>query len=140
MRKTTGVLMSKNIIRKAIIAKLRQFELFSRTTPELDRLDLWLAGRPMYFLLILLTAPIVFFIEGLRPLLLVRFGVFNSDRIGAFAPEYQGYLITQNRKLPRSWTLDFTWSSWPHFKFAAPKDADKTDSCVTRCMALAFVG
>ena len=82
--------MRKNMIRVTIIAKLRRFDLFSRTTPELDTLDLWLTGRPMYFLLILLTAPIVFFIEGLRPLLLVRFGVFNSDRIGAFAPEYQG--------------------------------------------------
>ena len=99
--------MSKDNIRLSIIAKLRQFELFSRKTPELDTLDLWLTGRPMYFPLIMLTAPIVFVIWALRPLLLVRFGVFNSDRIGAFAPEYQGYLITQNRNILRSWTLDF---------------------------------
>ena len=99
--------MSKNIIRKAIIAKLRRFELFSRTTPELDTFDLWLTGRPMYFLLIMLTAPFVFFIRALRPLLLIRFGVFNSDRIGSFAPEAQGYLLKQNPDLSGSWTFDF---------------------------------
>ena len=99
--------MSKNIIRKAIIAKLRRFELFSRTTPELDTFDLWLTGRPMYFLLILLTAPIVFFIWALRPLLLIRFGVFSANRIGAFAPEAQGYLLKQKCKILRSRSADF---------------------------------
>ena len=99
--------MSKDVTRLSIIAKLRRFDLFSRTTPELDTLDLWLTGRPMYFLLIMLTAPIVFFIWALRPLLLLRFGVFNSDRIGAFAPEAQGCLLTQNRDLSGSWTFDF---------------------------------
>ena len=99
--------MSKNIIRKAIIAKLRRFELFSRTTPELDRLDLWLAGRPMYFLLIMLTAPIVFFIRALRPLLLLRFGVFGADRLGVFAPQAQGYLLKNQREIKRSRTADF---------------------------------
>jgi len=99
--------MSKDNIRLSIIAKLRRFELFSRTNPELDGLDLWLTGRPTYFLLIMLAAPIVYFIRGLRPLLLLRFGVFSADRIGAFAPDAQGYLLTQNRNLSRSWTFDF---------------------------------
>ena len=99
--------MSKDVIRLSIIAKLRQFDLFSRTTPELDTLDLWLTGRPLYFLLIMLTAPIVFFIWALRPLLLLRFGVFNSNRLGDFAPEAQGYLVTQKRDLSGSWTFDF---------------------------------
>ena len=99
--------MSKDVIRLSIIAKLRQFDLFSRTTPELDTLDLWLTGRPLYFLLIMLAAPIVFFIWALRRLLLLRFGVFNSDRIGAFAPEAQSYLVTQKRDLSGSWRFDF---------------------------------
>ena len=98
--------MSKDVTRLSIIAKLRRFELFSRTTPELDTFDLWLTGRPMYFLLILLTAPIVFFIWALRRLLLLRFGVFNSNRIGDFAPEAQSYLVTQKRDLSVSWTFD----------------------------------
>ena len=61
----------------------------------------------MYFLLILLTAPIVFFIWALRPLLLIRFGVFSANRIGAFAPEAQGYLLKQKCKIVRSRSADF---------------------------------
>ena len=99
--------MSKDNIRLSIIAKLRQFELFSRKTPELDTLDLWLTGRPMYFPLIMLTAPIVFVIWALRPLLLIRFGVFNANRIGAFATEAQGYLLKQKCKIVRSRSADF---------------------------------
>ena len=99
--------MSKDNIRLSIIAKLRQFELFSRKTPELDTLDLWLTGRPMYFPLIMLTAPIVFVIWALRPLLLIRFGVFNANRIGAFATEAQGYLLKQKCKILRSRSADF---------------------------------
>ena len=59
-----------------------RFLSLSLTTQELDNLDLWLAGRPLYFLLIMLAAPIVFFIRALRPLLLLRFGVFGADRMG----------------------------------------------------------
>ena len=99
--------MKQSAYQKRIIATLRRFQVLSRTTPELDNLDLWLAGRPLYFLLIMLAAPIVFFIRALRPLLLLRFGVFSADRIGAFAPDAQGYLVTQNRNLSRSWTFDF---------------------------------
>ena len=99
--------MRKNMIRVTIIAKLRQFELFSRTTPELDSLDLWLAGRPMYFLLIMLTAPIVLLIRALRPLLLLRFGVFDVDRLGVFAPQAQGYLLKNQREIARPRTADF---------------------------------
>ena len=99
--------MSNDNIRLSIIARLRRFDLFSRTTPELDTLDLWLTGRPMYFLLILLTAPVVFFIWALRPLLLIRFGVFSANRIGAFAPAAQGYLLKQKRKIIRSRSANF---------------------------------
>ena len=99
--------MRINMIRVTIIAKLRQFELFSRTTPELDSLDLWLAGRPMYFLLIMLTAPIVLLIRALRPLLLLRFGVFDVDRLGVFAPQAQGYLLKNQREIARPRTADF---------------------------------
>ena len=99
--------MKQSAYRKRLIATLRRFQVLSRTTPELDNLDLWLAGRPLYFLLIMLAAPIVFFIRALRPLLLLRFGVFGADRIGVFAPTAQGYLLKNQREIARPRTADF---------------------------------
>ena len=99
--------MNQSAYRQRLIATLRRFQVFSRTTPELDNLDLWLAGRPLYFLLIMLAAPIVFFIRALRPLLLLRFGVFGADRIGVFAPTAQGYLLKNQREIARPRTADF---------------------------------
>ena len=99
--------MKQSAYQKRIIATLRRFQVLSRTTPELDNLDLWLAGRPLYFLLIMLAAPIVFFIRALRPLLLLRFGVFGADRIGVFAPTAQGYLLKIQREIARPRTADF---------------------------------
>ena len=131
--------MKQSAYQKRIIATLRRFQVLSRTTPELDNLDLWLAGRPLYFLLIMLAAPIVFFIRALRPLLLLRFGVFSADRIGAFAPDAQGYLVTQNRNLSRSWTFDFIGVRGPISNLQLLKMLAR-QMRVTRCMALAFVG
>ena len=99
--------MKQSAYRKRLIATLRRFQVLSRTTPELDNLDLWLAGRPLYFLLIMLAAPIVFFIRALRPLLLLRFGVFGADRIGVFAPTAQGYLLKNQREIARPRTANF---------------------------------
>ena len=99
--------MKQSAYRKRLIATLRRFQVLSRTTPELDNLDLWLAGRPLYFLLIMLAAPIVFFIRALRPLLLLRFGVFGADRMGVFAPTAQGYLLKNQREIARPRTADF---------------------------------
>ena len=99
--------MKQSAYRKRLIATLRRFQVLRRTTPELDNLDLWLAGRPLYFLLIMLAAPIVFFIRALRPLLLLRFGVFGADRIGVFAPTAQGYLLKNQREIARPRTADF---------------------------------
>jgi len=99
--------VKQSAYRKRLIATLRRFQVLSRTTPELDNLDLWLAGRPLYFLLIMLAAPIVFFIRALRPLLLLRFGVFGADRIGVFAPTAQGYLLKNQREIARPRTADF---------------------------------
>ena len=55
----------------------------------------------------MLAAPIVFFIRALRPLLLLRFGVFGADRIGVFAPTAQGYLLKNQREIARPRTADF---------------------------------
>ena len=99
--------MKQSAYRKRLIATLRRFQVLSRTTPELDNLDLWLAGRPLYFLLIMLAAPIVSFIRALRPLLLLRFGVFGADRISVFAPTAQGYLLKNQREIARPRTADF---------------------------------
>ncbi len=99
--------MKQSAYRKRLIANLRRFQVLSSTTPELDNLDLWLAGRPLYFLLIMMAAPIVFFIRALRPLLLLRFGVFGADRIGVFAPTVQGYLLKNQRDIAQPRTVDF---------------------------------
>ena len=55
----------------------------------------------------MLAAPIVFFIRALRPLLLLRFGVFGADRIGVFAPTAQGYLLKNQREIARPRTANF---------------------------------
>ena len=99
--------MNQSTYRKRLIETLRRFLALSRTTPELDNLDWWLAGRPLYFLLIMLAAPIVFFIRALRPLLLLRFGVFGADRMGVFAPTAHGYLLKNQREIARPRTADF---------------------------------
>ena len=91
------IVVNQSTYRKRLIETLRRFLALSRTTPELDNLDWWLAGRPLYFLLIMLAAPIVFFIRALRPLLLLRFGVFGADRMGVFAPTAHGYLLKNQR-------------------------------------------
>ena len=107
MPRTRKIVVNQTAYRKRLINTLRRFKVLSRTTTELDNLDLWLAGRPMYFLAIMLTAPIVFVIWALRPLLLIRFGVFVADRIGVFAPTAQGYLLKHQREITRPRTADF---------------------------------
>jgi len=99
--------VNQSTYRKRLIETLRRFQALSRTTPEFDNLDLWLAGRPLYFLLIKLAAPIMFCIRALRPLLLLRFGVFGADCMGVFAPTAHGYLLKNQREIARPRTADF---------------------------------
>ena len=43
------IFVKQSAYRKRLIATLRRFQVFSRTTPELDNLDLWLAGFGLGF-------------------------------------------------------------------------------------------
>lgn len=94
--------------RSSFIAYLRGLRLFSRTTPELDSLDLWLVHRRLYFVGIVLSAPVVLFIYVLRPLVLLRFVVFQqSERIGAFVPSIAYFSLVSSRSTKRFRTTDF---------------------------------
>lgn len=99
--------MHRNSWRMNVVANLRRLGALSRTTPELDSLHLWLVHRPKYFLGIILSAPIVFCISALRPLVLLRFGVISSERIGAFAPAAAYVSLIGSRVTKRLRTVDF---------------------------------
>lgn len=97
-----------------VVANLRRLGALSRTTPELDSLDLWLVHRPKYFVGIVLSAPVVLFISALRPLVLIRFGVFHqAERIGYLVPAIAYFSLVSSRSAKRYRTVDFISISRP---------------------------
>lgn len=94
-------ILNQNTRRSRFIVTLRKIRALSCTTPELDELDAWLATRRLYFAGVILAAPIVLIILALRPLVVLRFGVFQGDRIGALALSAKGCLL--NYKRPKTW-------------------------------------
>lgn len=105
--------MNQTTWQSRIIERLRRIRAFSATTPDLDEVDAWLSHQPRYFLGVLLAAPIVFFISGLRSLVLFRFGVLQSERIGSLAPGVGFYLLSSSRLDIRSRRIDFISVSRP---------------------------
>ena len=100
--------------RSGFIAYLRGLRLLSRTTPELDSLDSWLVHRPKYFVGIVLSAPVVLFSSALRPLVLIRFGVFSqAERIGYLVPAIAYFCLESSRCTKRYRTVDFISISRP---------------------------
>lgn len=92
---------------------LRKTRALSTTTPELDEIDDWLSSRRLYFAGVILAAPIVIIISALRPIVLLRFGVFQGDRIGALALSAKSYLLNQRRANSRSRVCNFVGITTP---------------------------
>lgn len=63
---------------------------------------------------IVLSAPVVLFISALRPLVLIRFGVFQqSERIGYLVPSIAYFSLVRSRSTKRFRTTDFVSISRP---------------------------
>lgn len=108
MKQPRSVFWTPQLVRKWLLAYLRGSRLFSRTTPELDSIDLWLVHRPKYFVGIVMSAPIVLCFSALRHLVLIRFGVFHqAERIGYFVPAIAYFSLASSRSTKRFRTVDF---------------------------------
>ena len=61
----------------------------------------------IYWLLVILSVPLVLITRVIKPLIFIRFGYFFSDRMGHFPFDVEYYLSVLKQKSPQKYTFDY---------------------------------
>ena len=78
------------------------------------------------FVLVLSAAPLLVVMRVLRPLVVIRFGPFRSERIGHFAANTEVYLCERDAGMHGRWTFDIFYHTSPICNHQLKKMWDRT--------------